>query len=324
MSDRLSKFGRILMVSPYDVSVPGGVQGQVLGLSRALGDLGHEVTVVAPTSASPLQDVEVLSMGAPRPVRANGSVAPVSLSPRAALAAGRSSRGTDVGIVHLHEPLAPLLNYGCLLAARAPIVGTFHRSGPSGLYRALKPAVRWVGSRLSARCAVSEAARATAAPWVGGSWDLLFNAVAMEAVPRASRDDGGHPVILFVGRHEPRKGLGVLLDAFSSSRLDARLWVAGEGPLSAELMRRYPGSETLRWLGRITEAEKNEAMAAAQILCAPSIGGESFGVVLLEAMAAGLAVVASDIEGYRSAAGGHALLVPPGDARGLGEALRSA
>jgi phosphatidylinositol alpha-mannosyltransferase len=127
---------------------------------------------------------------------------------------------------------------------------------------------------------------------------------------------------LFVGRHEPRKGLAVLLDAFARLEPPAVLWVAGEGPQTEALRRTHPESEQIRWLGAISEDEKVARMAGADVLCAPSTGGESFGMVLLEAMAAGSALVVSDIDGYRSAARGLARLVPPGDPEALAGALR--
>ena len=128
------------------------------------------------------------------------------------------------------------------------------------------------------------------------------------------RDEQGRPVVLFLGRHEARKGLDVLLDAFAMVERPAVLWVAGDGPGSEVQRRRHPESDRVRWLGMLSDDEVASRLAGADVLCAPSLHGESFGMVLLEGMAAGCAVVASDIEGYRSAAGGHAELVPPGDA----------
>jgi phosphatidylinositol alpha-mannosyltransferase len=124
-----------------------------------------------------------------------------------------------------------------------------------------------------------------------------------------------------VGRHEQRKGLGVLLDAFARVERPAVLWVAGDGPETEVQRRRHPESDRVHWLGTISEEEKAARLAGADVLCAPSLRGESFGIVLLEGMAAGCAVVASDIEGYRTAAGGHAALVPPGDKEALSRAL---
>jgi phosphatidylinositol alpha-mannosyltransferase len=312
---------RIAMVSPYDLAVPGGVQGQVIGLSAALRDRGHEVVVLAPVGAGNAGADGVVSVGRSMGVRANGSVAPISISPLAAVRAARAVRRAQVDVVHLHEPLAPVANYGALIAARQPIVGTFHRNGSSVLYRAMAPGVRWVLGRLSARCAVSEAARDNVQGAPGADFEVLFNGIDIERFNSDAPTPTTGPTILFVGRHEPRKGLAILLQAFASLEGQAVLWVAGEGPATAELRRRFPASEQLKWLGPISEAEKVRRMAGADVCCVPSLGGESFGLVLLEAMAARCALVASDIDGYRISAGDHALSVAPGDADALGRAL---
>ncbi|MGH9046948.1 MAG: glycosyltransferase family 4 protein [Acidimicrobiales bacterium] len=314
---------RVAMVSPYDLAVPGGVQGQVLGLSHALRGLGHEVMTVAPGVVGTFSD-ERVTVGPATRVRANGSVAPISVSPAAAWRAGRVIAGSGADIVHLHEPLAPVINYGCLVAARAPIVGTFHRNGKSALYGALRPAVRGVARRLAACCAVSDAARDNVAPFAGRRIEVLFNGVDLDALATPHPVATTAPTVLFVGRHEPRKGLAVLLEAFTKLRRPAVLWVLGEGPTTAELKDRFPPSDQLHWLGALNDEEKAARLAGADVLCAPSIGGESFGIVLLEAMATRCAVVASDIDGYREAAGGLAGLVPPGNVPALAIALDEA
>lgn len=310
------------MTSPYDLGVPGGVQGQVMGLSEALRALGHEVVTVAP--GPPAVGPSLVTVGRSVGVRANGSVAPVALSPASARRARRVVLDRRVDVVHLHEPLAPTLNYGGLFSRGRPIVGTFHRSGASVVYRAFGPAVRWVLGRLSARCAVSESARAMVARYAADEIEVLFNGVAVERYRDAAPAPTVGPTVLFVGRHEPRKGLGILLDAVAGMPEPPIVWVAGAGPQTAELKARHPASERLVWLGAISEEEKAARLSGADVLCAPSIGGESFGVVLLEGMAAGCAVVASDIDGYRQAAGGHARLVPPGDQAALRTALHAA
>ena len=130
--------------------------------------------------------------------------------------------------------------------------------------------------------------------------------------------------MLFLGRHEARKGLHVLLDAFATLERPAVLWVAGDGPATEVQRRRHPPSDRVRWLGVLSDEEVASRLAGADVLCAPSLQGESFGMVLLEGMAGGCTVVASDIEGYRMASGGHATLVPPGDAPALARALDAA
>lgn len=310
---------RIGLLCPYSLSVPGGVQGQVSGLARALQSMGHEAQVFSPT-------------GAPVRLKANGSVAPVTLSPLDALRVERAMRRQHYEVVHLHEPMAPVLSYACLARHPVPMVGTYHRAGGTGWYTAMGPLARWANDRLDARCAVSEAAAETARAAMGGTYQVLFNGVEVDRFASAEPAPTAGPTILFVGRHEARKGLDVLLAAFAEVVADAGtrsgggpvLWVAGSGPETQWLQRRHPASERLQWLGVLDEDALASHLAGADVLCAPSLRGESFGMVLLEAMAAGTVVVASDLPGYRAAAGGHAALVPPGDVHALATGLARA
>ena len=217
-------------------------------------------------------------------------------------------------MVHLHEPLAPMASYGLLLSDPLPMVGTFHRAGVSRWVPVFRPLARLVGRRLQVRVAVSEAARETGIASVGGEFEVLFNGIDMErfASPRTTPPDGRRPTVLFLGRHEARKGLGYLLDAFAMVERPGAAVVAGTGPASEAERRRHPESDRVKWLGVLSDGEVAARAGEADVLCAPSLRGESFGMVLLEGMAARCAVVASDIEGYRSAAGGHAALAPPG------------
>jgi len=318
------------MVCPYSLSRPGGVQGQVLGLARSLGRLGDEVTVFAPVDRP--EDVPdglaFVPTGHSVSVRANGSVAPVSLSPMAARTALSALRALEPDVVHVHEPFAPGLPYA-LLAARGlpPLVGTFHRSGSSAFYTLLSPVTRRLARRLAVRCAVSEAARSTASAALGGTYDVLFNGIETDRFDGVDPWPTEGPTALFLGRHEERKGLSVLLEAWEQVVDDVGravrpvLWVAGDGPDTVALRRRHPESASLRWLGVVGEDEKVRRLVAADVLAAPALGGESFGMVLLEAMAARTVVVASDIDGYRDAAGGRAVLAPPGDPSALAGAL---
>jgi phosphatidylinositol alpha-mannosyltransferase len=208
-------------------------------------------------------------------------------------------------------------------------VGTFHASGRVPAYVWLRPAVRAVARRIGLRTAVSPEARALAERWLGGACHVLPNGVEVERFAKADpwpapdTPGGTGRAILFVGRHEPRKGLEVLLRAFSKlERRDAVLWVAGEGPNTSALAASAPPG--VEWLGRISDQELASRLRTAAVFCAPSLHGESFGVVLLEAMAAGTPVVASDIAGYRDVArdGREAVLVPGGDVPALTGALQ--
>jgi phosphatidylinositol alpha-mannosyltransferase len=333
----------VALVCPYSLSRPGGVQGQVMGLARALEARGHRATVFAPLDdpGDAPKGIDLVVTGHSVSLPANGSVAPVSVSPRAVGRALGSVRAGNFDVVHVHEPFSPGLPYGLLVAKDLPPeVATFHRSGGSLFYTVLRPLTTSLARRrFAVRCAVSEAARETAHAAVGGDYVVLFNGVEVDRYADAVPWPTTGPTALFLGRHEERKGLQVLLDAFTqltgapvpgdgagggTAAVPPTLWVAGDGPDTDALRRRYPDSPSLHWLGVLTEEEKLRRLAGADVLCAPSLGGESFGMVLLEAMAAGTPVIASDIPGYRDAAGGRAHLVRPGEASALAGALRDA
>jgi phosphatidylinositol alpha-mannosyltransferase len=338
----------------------------VTGLARALTDRGHRVTVFAPIDDpgdAPV-GIDLVVAGHSVALPANGSRAPVSISPRAAAHAVGTLRRGGFDVVHVHEPFSPGLPYALLLARGVPpLVATFHRSGGSFFYSVLRPlARRRADHRFAARCAVSEAARQTADKAVGGEYTVLFNGVEIERFRDADPWPTDGPTVLFLGRHEERKGLRILLEAFAIlagiERLARRrrpsrgreaeepavagsadagapageggagappiLWIAGNGPETEWLQRLHPESAQIHWLGILNEEEKVRRLAAADVLCAPSLGGESFGMVLLEAMAARTLVVASDIDGYRDAVGDDAVLVPPGEPAALADALATA
>lgn len=313
---------RIAQVCPYSLTIPGGVQCQVLGLASSLRRLGHEVKVLAPCDG-PVPDDNVVPLGLSIPFAANGSVAPVAPDPACFRRTVRCMEEGDFDIVHLHEPLVPGPSLTTLLTTKLPVVGTFHRGGESTAYRALRPLVRWVATRIDLRCAVSEDARASANAGLGGRYTLVPNGVEVDRFASASPWPSAGPTIMFVGRHEPRKGLAILLEAFELLEPDVRLWVAGDGPETAELMHRSARNPRIEWLGRISDVEKASRLRGADVYTAPSEHGESFGVVLLEAMAAGTPIVASDLRAYRlvARAGIDALLVAPGDAVALAEGL---
>jgi phosphatidylinositol alpha-mannosyltransferase len=227
-------------------------------------------------------------------------------------------------VVHLHEPLAPGPTTTTLLTRPAPMIGTFHAAGSSLAYEMMPNVVRFLANRLDDRCAVSEDARKMAIAGVGGSYDLTFNGVEIARFGSGVPHPTQGPTILFLGRHEPRKGLADLLVALQELPADTRLWVAGEGPETDALKARFAGDARVEWLGTIGETEKISRLRGADVFCAPSLHGESFGIVLLEAMAAGTPVVACDIPGYANVArhGSDAVLVSPGDTKMLAEAIR--
>ena len=314
---------RIGLVSPYSLSVPGGVQGQVMGLARSLRSQGHEARVLGPCDGPPPASF-VTPLGNSIPTAANGSMAPLAPDPSAALRTMRALRDEAFDVLHLHEPCVPGPTMTALLTRAAPTVGTFHAAGESASYRYLNPLVRWLAGRIDVRCAVSADAEAFARHYLGGEYELLWNGIEIDRFSRAAPAPCTVPTVFFCGRHEPRKGLAVLLDALAALPPEVRVWVASDGPQTAELQARHTGDPRIEWLGRVSDPEKVARLRGATVFCAPSLGGESFGVVLLEAMAAGTPIVASDLAGYRNVAthGVNALLTPPGDPLALAGAIR--
>jgi phosphatidylinositol alpha-mannosyltransferase len=316
---------RVMLACPYSLSTFGGVQGQVLGMSHALRELGVDARIVAPCDGPP-PEPGITTVGPSSPVRSNGSVAPIATGRPVARRTLEALRTFSPDVLHLHEPFSPGANHAALLGTVIPAVGTFHsaREGRNGWYETLRSPLAAMLRRLAVRTAVSEEARRQVELTFGVTCEIVPNGIETNRYQSGDGTDftTDRPVILFMARHERRKGLEVLLDAFAGLQRDAVLWVGGEGPQTADLRARgVPGVE---WLGRIPEREKAARLRAATVVCHPALDGESFGVVLLEAMAAGAAIVASDIAGYRtvSRADREALLVPPGDALALRDALR--
>jgi phosphatidyl-myo-inositol alpha-mannosyltransferase len=314
---------RVGLVCPYSLTIPGGVQGQVLGLARSLRGLGHEVRVLGPCDGPP-PDAGVTPLGRSVPTAANGSVAPLAPDPSAQLRTIRALRDEDFEVLHLHEPMAPGPCITALLMGEPPKVGTFHAAGQSAPYRYLGWGLKRMARRLAHRCAVSPDAVALAESGLGGTYELLFNAVEVERFADGPVQPTSAPTIFFLGRHEPRKGLEVLLAALADLPPDVCLWVGGDGPQTEELQERYGHDRRIEWLGRISDEERSARMRGCTVYCSPSVRGESFGMVLLEAMASGCALVASDLDGHRNVAsdGVDALLAPVGDAAALAKALR--
>lgn len=314
---------RIGIVSPYSLTLPGGVQAQVLGIATALRELGVDTRVLGPCDGPPPAP-GVTPLGLSIPTAANGSMAPIAPDASAQLRLLRSLRDEEFDVLHLHEPMAPGPTMTAAVLKPCPMIGTFHAAGDSLAYRYLRPAVRWLAGRLALRCAVSADAEQMARAALGGRYLRLFNGIDVQRYGQAKPAETDGPTIFFVGRHEPRKGLAVLLAALAHLPSDVRLWVAGDGPETAELQRAVAGDPRVEWLGRISEADKMARLKGAHVLCAPSLRGESFGIVLLEAMAAGTPVVAADLPGYSNVAraGRDALLTPPGDPVALALALR--
>jgi phosphatidylinositol alpha-mannosyltransferase len=316
---------RVGLVCPYSLTLPGGVQGQVLGLGRALQRAGVQARVLGPCDGPP-PDPSVTPLGNSIPTADNGSVAAIAPDPSAALRTVRALRDEDFDVVHLHEPIAPGPTLTALILERGPMVGTFHRAGESAWVRSLRPLSLWCIKHLDLRAAVSQEARANAARYWGGTYELVWNGIDVDRYQAAEPWPTAGPTILFVGRHEPRKGLAVLIEAMDLLDGDVRLWVASNGPDTERLRRATASDSRIEWLGQLSETEKIRRIRGCHVLAAPSLYGESFGVVLLEGLAAGVPVVASDLPGYRNVVrpGRDGRLVPPGDRSALAKALAEA
>ena len=302
---------RVGLVCPYSLDVPGGVQNHVKDLAEALIGLGHDVSVLAPAEREGALPPYVVTAGGAIPVPYNGSVARVSFGPVVATRVRRWLREGDFDVVHLHEPAAPSLSLLALWYSECPVVATFHTSNVrsramSASASILRPSLE----KISARIAVSEYARSTLVQHIGGEPVVIPNGVYVDryadAAPReAWRGEG--PTLAFVGRiDEPRKGLDVLLRAFpgiAEALPGARLLVVGGGDLATR--RRLPAADRddVLFLGRTSEEDKAAALRSADLYVAPNTGGESFGIVLIEAMAAGAGVLASDLPAFRKVLG---------------------
>jgi phosphatidylinositol alpha-mannosyltransferase len=333
---------RVALVSPYSYTYPGGVGRHVEALADELTTLGHEVRLLAPYDPDdrlarvahrgarpqerPLPD-HVIPLGRTIGFPMNGAVSNLASFPQTVALLGRELQHGGYDVVHVHEPNAPLASWYATETARVPVVATFHTYSTSGLANRIAANVigaRRLYSKLSARIAVSEAARWTAQRYYGGRYRIVPNGVDLSA----ARPDGSRPNgelrIVFVGRAEERKGLPVLLRAFEALRgvgVPARLTVAG--PTAEEVEPLLLEREGIEIVGQVGDDDKWRLLGEADLLCAPSLGGESFGMVLTEAFASGTPVVASDIAGYRDVVrdGKDGVLVPVGDAVALGETL---
>ncbi len=328
---------KIALVSPYDCAVPGGVTEHILHLAREFQRRGHGVKIIAPSSKSdhaPWIDVEVYKIGRPVPISVSGSVARISPFWHRGRRIQKILRQECFDVIHLHEPLMPALCPMVLWHSRAVNVGTFHayRERFSG-YRYGKPLLRRFFDRIDGLMAVSQAARDYVHQYFPGQYTVIPNGIdlarfaAADLEPLPQYQDGYHN-ILFVGRIEKRKGLEYLLQAFprvQEACPNSRLIVVGEGRLRAGLQRiaAESGLSDVVFTGFVPAEELPRYHRTAQVFCVPATGFESFGIALLEAMAAGLPVVASDIVGFRQVVshGGDGLLVSPRDPEALARAL---
>ncbi|RJL33998.1 glycosyltransferase family 4 protein [Bailinhaonella thermotolerans] len=319
---------RIGIVCPYDWDVPGGVQQHVRDLAEALIAQGHHVSVIAPANDDSPLPPYVVSSGRAIPVPANGSIARVSFGFLSAARVRRWVREGRFDVLHVHCPEAPSLGLLACWAARGPIVATFHAQYERS--RALSvgaPIMQSALEKITGRIAVSDAARKSLVEHLGGDAVLIPNGVTVDRYVEAEPlpgwpGEGGS--IGFLGRmDEPRKGLPVLLDAFNllaPERPGLRLLIAGPGDEDDVYARVRPEfRDRVVVLGMVSEEDKIRAYHSVDVFCAPNLGGESFGIVLTEAMSAGAPIIASDIPAFSRVLGeGEAgVLFPVGDAAAL-------
>jgi phosphatidyl-myo-inositol alpha-mannosyltransferase len=323
---------KIGIVCPFSWDVPGGVQAHVRDLAEHLIAAGHDVSVLAPGDEDTITEPYVTSVGRALPVRHNGSVARVAFGPVSASRVRRWIREGEFEVMHVHSPISPSIGMVACWAALGPIVATFHASY-EGRVRSMVAGYGLLSATLEkvqARIAVSEEARRTVVQHLGGDAVLIPNGVDTKRFARAQPLPGrrrGGEVLGFLGRlDEPRKGLPVLLDAFAAiaaARPQARLLVVGPGDADDARAELPPGlRDRAEFLGLVSDDDKARALAGVDLMVAPNTGGESFGIVLLEAMAAGAPVVASDLVAFRSVleSGRAGVLVPVGDAAALASA----
>lgn len=322
---------RVGLVCPYSLVVPGGVQSHVQDLAEALLALGHEVSVLAPADEDAALPPYVVSAGRAVPVRYNGSVARLTFGP---ISAARVRRWLATGrfdVLHVHEPFSPSLSMLAVWAARGPVVATFHTAMTrSRAMAAAQGALQLVLERVTARIAVSALARRVQVEHLGGGAVEIPNGVSLSRYQSAAPlpgwpgdcTPGSGGALGFLGRFtEPRKGFPVLRDAFitlAQQRPGLRLLVAGPG--DEQLARTEipaPLRDRVVFLGRVDERQKARMLRSVNLYVAPNTGGESFGMILTEAMAAGTPVLATDLDAFRRVLDGVGELFPAGDAEAL-------
>jgi phosphatidyl-myo-inositol alpha-mannosyltransferase len=334
---------RIALVSPYSWTYQGGVNRHVEALAEQFIAQGDHVRVLAPwdppgrisrrlhRSQPDLREAPdyLVPLGRTLGIGANGAVSNISTFPEGPIALRRELRAGDFDVVHVHEPLAPLVGWDAAVFRGAPVVGTFHaystKAFPNHVATLLGARRRL--NQLSARIAVSEAAAWTGKRWFGGEYTVVPNGVDLEAAPDVAKAPSDELRLLFVGRAEERKGLPVLIAAFQAlvEHVPSRLTVVGADPEDVSRLIADPDVLShIDVLGKVSDSVLWRQIAEADLLCAPSLTGESFGMVLTEAFAAGTPVIASKIAGYADVVtdGVDGILVPPADPQALAEELQ--
>ncbi len=323
---------RVGLVCPYSWDIPGGVQAHVRDLAGTLLGMGHQVSVLAPADDDTPLPPYVIGAGRAVPVPYNGSIARLQFGPVAAARVRRWLRDGRFDVLHLHEPVTPSLSLLACMLARGPIVATFHTAmtrsrSLAAAHGVLQPFLE----KIRGRIAVSAAARKVQVEHLGADAVEIPNGVAVARFAGATPLPG-YPraggTVGFIGRYdEPRKGMAVLVEGLSAlarSRADLRLLVAGRGDV-ADFVESLPAplAGRVELLGQVSEEDKARMLRSVDVYCAPNTGGESFGIILLEAMAAGTPIVASDLDAFRRVLddGRAGVLVPTGYPAALAAAV---
>jgi phosphatidyl-myo-inositol alpha-mannosyltransferase len=319
---------RIALTCPYAWDDAGGVQVHIAELARRLQERAHDVLVLTP-ARQPVSEGWVHVVGSPVDLPYNASNAPIDPRPWSRGRVHRELETFEPDLIHAHEPLTPSTSmWATVGSGETPVVATFHSAAArSRLFDLSAPVLRRIAPRLAVRVAVSEAAAAFARKRIGGRFEIVPNGVDLARFSSSEPADlGDGTKLLFVGRLDQRKGFRVAVQAFAraaSTRPGLRLVVVGDGPDREVLGRLAPSlREAIRMVGTVDNFDVASYYEACDVYLGPAVGGESFGIVLVEAMAAGIPVVASDIPGYDEVVtdGQDGLLVPPNDPAALADA----
>jgi phosphatidylinositol alpha-mannosyltransferase len=317
---------KIALVSPYSWTTPGGVNTHIASLAANLRARGHEVRVLAPADGP--VEAGVVSLGGTVGIPFNGSVARLAFGPRVPGRVRVALRRARADVIHVHEPFTPSTTLFASISARVPVVATFHASVHSRIYRIAGVPLRPLWKKFAVKIAVSQAARDTVEGVFGPGVRIVPNGVDVGHYADIGPPPSMGREVLYFGRLEKRKGPQVLvkaLPALLNMVSDAHVVIAGDGPLKEELEESVPESlrKNVLFTGPFDEADRLALLSASTVVTLPALGGESFGITLAEAMAAGRPVVATSIPGYAAVARGglDALLVAPGDAQELAEGI---
>ncbi len=305
------------IVCPYDWSTPGGVKTHITGLAKSLNEHGVETEIFSPSNS---EEEDIYRLGSTIPIPANGSISRICFSSNARKRILDRLQKADIDLLHLHEPLIPSASMLALLASDLPAIATFHASAPRSFgYAIARPFLARLARRLKERIVVSHSAKALVERYFQGEYHVIPNGVEFGRLSHGKPQEtlkSLKPFVLFLGRAETRKGYPILVDAMKILRAEHEVQLVVAGPSRPEILPAWA-----HYLGGVREEDKPDVYATADVYCAPSLGGESFGIVLMEAMAAGAPVVCSDLEAYKEAAGGAAVLAKTSSPVDLAEKL---